>query len=74
MADMYFCDDDLHEAMKVALETLMSISATCDDVVHRANAAIALANLVLSVYDRQHERDVDSEATFEEEEPDEPAG
>lgn len=73
MADMWFSDDDLHDAMRVSLETLMRISVSEQDVVHRANAAIALANLVLSVYDRQNDRDIDAEATFEEEdEPDEP--
>ncbi len=73
MADMWFSDDDLHDAMRVSLETLMRISVSEPDVVHRANAAIALANLVLSVYDRQNDRDIDAEATFEEEdEPDEP--
>lgn len=76
MADMWFSDDDLHDAMRVCLETLMRISASEPDVVHRANAAIALANLVLGIYDRQNERDIDAAAQeledHQEDEPDEP--
>lgn len=72
---MFFSDDDLHEAMRLSLETLMRISAEEQDVVHRANAAIALANLVFSIYDRQvdRDRDTDAEPLFEDEDEDESA-
>lgn len=67
---MFFSDDDLHEAMRTSLETLMHISVTCEDTVQRGNAAIALANLVFGVWDRQQDRDIDAEALYEDDEDD----
>jgi len=67
---MFFSDDDLHDAMRTSLETLMHISVSCEDIVQRGNAAIALANLVFGVWDRQQDRDIDAEALYEDDEDD----
>jgi len=73
---MFFSDDDLHEAMRTSLETLMRISVEERDVAHRASAAMALANLVLNIYDRRQDRDGDADGGLlmeEDEDDDEPA-
>lgn len=70
---MYFSDDDMHSAMRTSVETLVAVCTTCEDPVHRANAAVALANVIFAVYDRQVDRDrddVDGEVLWEEEEED----
>lgn len=51
---MQFSDDDLHETMKVALESLLSVIKDCQDFNIKGNAAIHLANLVLELWDRSH--------------------
>lgn len=73
VADMQFSDSDLHDAMKISLETLIEIIKSTSDVVTRGNAAINLANLLFEIYDRQHSTlnmdDVfDLEDDYEEEE------
>lgn len=51
---MFFSDDDLHKATKIALETLIDIINKSDDLNQRGNAAINLANVVMAIWDRQH--------------------
>lgn len=50
---MHFQDSDLHDAMKVSLETLLTIINTSNDTIVKGNAAISLANIIFDIYDRQ---------------------
>lgn len=50
---MHFQDRDLHDAMKVSLETLLTIINTSNDTIVKGNAAISLANIIFDIYDRQ---------------------
>lgn len=69
---MQFSDGDLHDAMKITLETLIEIIKSSSDLVTRGNAAINLANIIFDIYDRQHAQlDLDAfgiEDDYEEEE------
>lgn len=53
VANMHFQDSDLHDAMKVSLETLLTIINTSNDTIVKGNAAISLANIIFDIYDRQ---------------------
>lgn len=50
---MNFRDSDLHDAMKVSLETLLTIINSTNDTIVKGNAAISLANIIFDIYDRQ---------------------
>jgi hypothetical protein len=50
---MNFRDSDLHDAMKVSLETLLTIINSTNDTLVKGNAAISLANIIFDIYDRQ---------------------
>lgn len=50
---MNFRDSDLHDAMKVSLETLLTIINNSNDTIVKGNAAISLANIIFDIYDRQ---------------------
>lgn len=72
---MQFSDEDIHDAMKVCLETLMQIAQNASDVNSRGNAAIQLANILLEIWDRQNQEviidggdyiDADDEDEYEE--------
>lgn len=52
---MQFSDEDIHDAMKVCLQTLMQIAQNASDVNSRGNAAIQLANILLEIWDRQNQ-------------------
>jgi hypothetical protein len=51
---MFFNDSDLHDCMKASLEVLLDLSRNGKDDLQRGNAAVALANLVLEIFDRQN--------------------
>ena len=51
---MNFSDEDLHDAMKLALEALVSIINNATDLNQKGNAAINLANLILEIHARQN--------------------
>ena len=51
---MFFNDSDLHDSMRIALETLVDLSKNAKDEVNRGNAAVQLANVVLEIFDRQN--------------------
>jgi sulfur transfer protein SufE len=55
---MHFQDSDLHDAMKVSLETLLNIINHSNDTIVRGNAAISLANIIFDIYDRQKAEEV----------------
>lgn len=52
---MYFNEDDLHQALKLCLDTLCQVVAESNDLNVRGNAAINLANIILEIHDRQNE-------------------
>jgi hypothetical protein len=50
---MQFSDDDLHDAMRLCLETLMNVIKQSEDNTVKANCAINLANILFEISDRQ---------------------
>ena len=58
VANMHFQDKDLHDAMKISLDTLINIINNSNDTVIKGNAAISLANILFDIYDRQKEEEL----------------
>lgn len=67
---MGFSDDDLHECLRLTLETLMHVIQTEESNDKKVVAAINLANIVFEIHNMQ-EGPEDAELLFPDEEEEE---
>ena len=54
---MFFTDDDLHQGLKLSLETLSNLTFNEKDPVNKRKSAKALANIILALIKMQSDKE-----------------
>ena len=54
---MFFTDDDLHQGLKLSLETLSNLTTNEKDPVNKRKSAKALANIILALIKMQSDKE-----------------
>ena len=54
---MFFTDEDLHQGLKLSLETLSNLTTNEKDPVNKRKSAKALANIILALIKMQSDKE-----------------